>query len=215
MKPSRVLVAALSGVAYPSLIAVVATGILTFTAATVFAESSMPISCTDPPITECSGSTAMAQCSSCTSSACACIPWFCTGDGGSTSMLQCMDIATCDEARFADCAGKATGEACGSNKECVPSRCAVLDGGAWGFDESALVCVPRLPSPDAALGPNGELDGSAAPSSPPPPLPSAPPSSGASGCSLQVRDGGTSSFFASTSVMVGLALLWRARRRRR
>ncbi|MBN9167525.1 MAG: hypothetical protein BGO98_14160 [Myxococcales bacterium 68-20] len=204
MRPSRVLVAALSGVAYPSLIAVVATGILTFTAATVFAESSVATFCSDPLLTECSGSTEMAQCSSCTSSACACIPWDCRGDRGLESRLGCAAIATCDEARFTDCAGKTTGDTCGPNKECVPSRCGILDGGAWSFDQNAHDCVPRLPSPDAASGPNGELDGSAAPSSP-----------GASGCSLQVRDGGASSLFASTSVMVGLALLWRARRRRR
>lgn len=146
MKVSRALVVTTAGVGYPALVAVMAAGIMTFTAAKVFAESAAPPPlCSEPSITKCGS--ASEQCTDCGWATCGCLVRSCFDDAGTIQQApQCVALVSCDEARFKDCAGKAAGESCGEGKSCSVVQdlpgCHHLDGGAWTYQAAATVCGP-------------------------------------------------------------------------
>ncbi|MDF2694037.1 MAG: hypothetical protein K0S65_2420 [Labilithrix sp.] len=217
MKISRALVAAVSGVGYPSLVAAVAASVLTFTTARVFAESApLPPYCDDPHFAECSGSAELDKCATCEN--CGCVEATrCTTEAGAwepTSALICAPLVACEDAVITSCVGKNAGDWCGPYMACAPSGgCAVLDGGSWTL-KTSLYCArsgsagptpPDASSPDASKGPDTSDAG---------PSPSDPSPSADSGCAL-VAAGTGSSVLASGSLTLGVVLLWRLRRRRR
>lgn len=214
MKIARALVAGVSGVGYPFLVGAVAAGVLTFTTARVFAESATAPVCDGPAFEQCSGATKLAKCAQCES--CGCVEAnICFGDGGfePTSALFCQPLVTCDHAVVAACAGKEAGEWCAPFQACASGDCAVLDGGSWTATPT-LHCAQSgtagpLP-PDASTedaGATGTDDAGSPPSA-------APLSSEDSGCSLVGPIGTGTSVLASAGLTLGMALLWRLRRRR-
>lgn len=214
MKISRLLAATVPGVVYPSLVAVVAAGVFTFTATKVFAESAPLPACSHPEFSECS--TELAACTTCGSSACACVSSVCWADAGQTeSKLACQDMGawTCDGPRFANCAGKVENEACGDASHCVTTGgCRFLDSGTWR-DETRLVCIQDPPAWDATVGPRSD-DGGHLPDAGRGDDAAPPTSSEQAGCSLAAPSTSTS-VLASSTLTFAVAMLWRLRRRRR
>jgi MYXO-CTERM domain-containing protein len=205
MRTARIVAAAAVGISYPSLVATIAAGILTFTAARVFAESGPLFLCSDPRVTECLAESV--QCSSCGGAACKCEPTRCV-DGGERLVLafRCGPVSNrCEEARFEDCKGKSDGAACGAGSaRCVPGYCEDLLDGSFA-PRGALACETPPTATDAATEVDASNDAEAGGA------PASPNRSDDSGCST--TPGSTAAPLAGGSVTLGLMLLWRLRRR--
>jgi hypothetical protein len=220
VKISRALVAVVSGFGYPSVVAVVAAGVLTFTTARVFAEAAtLPSSCGDPGFSECSASPELAQCANCGSSSCGCVRGnFCMNEAGSvepTTDLFCAQLATCELPIFTECAGKTEGEWCGPYRACAQTSCAVLDGGAWALTPSLACSYANDVGPNPPVRDGGASTDATKPDAGLPPT-SAPAASDDSGCALAAPPGAsTSALGGAGGLTLGMAFLWRLRRRRR
>jgi hypothetical protein len=222
MRPARIFAATAIGISYPSLLGVVAAGVLTFTVARVYAESAPLFQCSDPRVTECADAAASASCTACGTSPCKCQSWVCS-DGGPTlpSALVCLPVNnSCEGSQFADCANKSDGDSCGASRRCVPGGCDALVDGSFE-NRTALVCIANAgpdaapdadadaadpQSPGSARGPGGGDGGNASAA------PAAAPSD--SGCAA-TPESTTPGAVAGASATLALFLLWRKRRQAR
>lgn len=174
MNLRRVLVGALSAIAWPAVVVCIPAGIVFFSTR-VLAESAAPPReepCDASTFTACRDAAALSYCSSaeCTGPECACIEG--QRCAGSTLPVQaCLAATTCASrsALRAACDGIPTGSPCtppgaaAPSRTCMLERCLLPDDGGFFESTAEVVCSGYASLPPST--PDSGTDASASPSS--------------------------------------------------